>query len=522
MTTIGGLGLTTSTYQQITRERLRWYSAYITMLVIGAVFAGLAWRSAPDAFSIAVAALLMTAAAWVVKPIVGMHMTVLFTLFGDSVTMAWFPFTKNLSSKESLLYVADEFTVSPLELILVFAVVCWLVRHFARHDHPVVFGPLFRPLLVFTGFVGFGFMYGVARGGDLRVAVFESRGLMYLAIVYFLVSNTCHTAKQYRAMLWTAMVGVLGQSIMSLIYLAQLSPSARKDLEALGEHGASVSIDALIVFTIATLTFVGASRASRLVLLAMLVPVGYSYLVAQRRAAIIGLGLGLVALFVVLFWRQRRTFWRLAPVVLIAVVGYLGAFWNSAGTAGFPAQAIKTVISPGSVSETDQSSDIYRQIENADLSATIRDVPLTGLGFGRPFYQPFTLPDISFFEFYRYIPHNSMLWIWIQTGFFGFASLFFVVGRALAVGARKLRQLTSAADAAAVATASLFVMMYIVFAYVDIAWDARGTVFLALAFAICANFPTEIPAESHPPAYVVAFGSVPSGADTSTRDMVAR
>ena len=30
--------------------------------------------------------------------------------------------------------------------------------------------------------------------------------------------------------------------------------------------------------------------------------------------------------------------------------------------------------------------------------------------------------------------------------------------------------------------------MYLVFAYVDIAWDVRSTVFLALAFALCADF----------------------------------
>jgi O-antigen ligase len=487
-----GLGGTSSARQQISRERKRWYSAYITLMLVGAILAGLAWRSAPDAFSIAIAALLVTAAAWVVKPIVGMHLTILFTLFGDSVTTAWFPFTKNLSSKESLLYVADQINFSPLELILVFAVICWFVRHFARHDHHIVRGPALVPLLVFTGFVVVGFMYGVSRGGDIRVAVYESRGLLYLPIVYFLVSNTCHTARQYRAMLWTAMWGVLGQSIMALIYFAQLSATERKALEDLGELGASVAIDALIIFTLATLLFAGSARRTKFLLVAMLLPTGYTYLLAQRRAAIVGLGVGLIALFVVLFWRQRRTFWKVVPFFTLAAVGYLGAFWNSTGTAGFPAQAIKTVIAPGAISAKDQSSDIYRLIENADLNATIRDSPLTGLGFGQPFHQPITLPDISFFEFYRFIPHNSILWIWIKTGIFGFASMFFLFGRTLAVGARKIRQLSSAADVTVVVTATLFVMMYAIFAYVDIAWDARGAVFLGFAIAVCANFPVPV------------------------------
>jgi O-antigen ligase len=516
MTVQQRFGQTYSTVQQIGRDRRRWYSAYMTMLIVGAIFTGLAWSSAPSAFSIALAALVLTAAAWVVKPLVGLHLTILFTLFGDSVTVTWFPFTKDLSSRESLLYVARQINFTPLEAVLVFASVCWLIRHTARHEFPVVTGPLFRPLVIFTAFVIFGFVYGLSRGGDARIAVFEVRGLLYLPIVYFLVSNTCHTAKQYRALLWTAMCGVLGQSLMSLVYYFQQSEAKRKTLEALGEHGASVSMNALFVFAIASMLFAGATRRTRLVLLTMILPVAFTYLVAKRRAAIIGLAVALLGVFVVLFWRRRRTFWRIVPVLTLLLVGYVGAFWNSTGSAGFPAQALKTVIAPGSVSSRDASSDLYRVIENFDLRATIRQSPLTGLGFGQPFQQPITLPDISFFEFYRYIPHNSILWIWIQTGFFGFASLFFVLGRSLAIGARRTRQLFDGRDIAVVLTGTLFVLMYAVFCYVDIAWDARGTVFLALAIAICANFPVP------PLDDVVTVGASVAVADPETYSTTSR
>ena len=79
----------------------------------------------------------------------------------------------------------------------------------------------------------------------------------------------------------------------------------------------------------------------------------------------------------------------------------------------------------------DASSDLYREIENFDLVYTIRAEPLTGVGFGKPFYQPAPLPDISFFVFYRYIPHNSVLWIWLKMGFVGFVAMFFVIAAAL-------------------------------------------------------------------------------------------
>ena len=140
------------------------------------------------------------------------------------------------------------------------------------------------------------------------------------------------------------------------------------------------------------------------------------------------------------------------------------------------------------------------RMRDSDLNFTIRQAPLTGLGFGHPFSQPTPLPDISFYEFYRYIPHNSVLYIWIQTGFFGFMSMFFLFGRAMALAGRKLRDFTNPDDVIVVAVGATFVLMYAIFAYVDIAWDARGTVFLGLAFAICANFPSPEPIADQSPA----------------------
>ncbi|MEY2521606.1 MAG: hypothetical protein QOJ66_171 [Ilumatobacteraceae bacterium] len=493
-------GGASSVRKQAARERLRWYSAYIGLIALGMVLATLAWRRAPGVFSIALAALLLTALAWMAKPIVGMHLILLFTLFGDYVTINWFPFAKNLSSVESLLFVSNQLTISPLECTLAFASVCLLLRHRARHDRPIVIGPLFRPLLVFSGFVILGFLYGVSRGGDLRVAVFEVRGMLYLPVIYFLISNTCHTARQYRELLWTAMFGIFGNSLMSLLYLSKLSSEERKNLEALGEHGAALSMNALFIFTISSLLFKRASPRGRLLLGALCVPAGWAYLVSQRRAAVIGLSAALVVLAIVLFWHQRSRFWRVVPVAILVFVAYLGAFWHSSGSLGFPAQALKTVISPGSLSERDRGSDLYRQIENYDLSFTIRQAPVTGLGFGHPFSQPLPLPDISFYEFYRFIPHNSVLWVWIQTGFFGFVSMFFLFGRAMALAGRKLRSLTNSDDVIVVAVGATFVLMYAIFAYVDIAWDPRGTVFLGFAFAICANFPSPEPTADPSPA----------------------
>ena len=147
------------------------------------------------------------------------------------------------------------------------------------------------------------------------------------------------------------------------------------------------------------------------------------WLISQRRAAVVALAAALLLLGLMMWKVNRRLLRRIAPFVAVLVVGYLGAFWNNEGIVGFPAQALKAVISPTQVGEKDQSSDGYRIVENLDIMATIHAKPITGLGFGQRFYRPFPLPDISFFPFYEYLPHNNVLWMWIKTGIGGFVAL---------------------------------------------------------------------------------------------------
>ena len=131
---------------------------------------------------------------------------------------------------------------------------------------------------------------------------------------------------------------------------------------------------------------------------------------------------------------------------------------------------------------------MYREFERYDLWYTIRSDPLRGLGFGRQFYQPITLPDISFFVFWQYLPHNSILWVWIKTGFLGFVAMLYLFARTVQRGAITVARVTDPNHLAFSIAALGYVIMYIVFAYVDIAWDARATIFLAFAMAWCGDF----------------------------------
>jgi O-antigen ligase len=280
-------------------------------------------------------------------------------------------------------------------------------------------------------------------------------------------------------------------SALSLQYLNSLSPAEREMQQDLGEHSASVHFAFLFVLTLTLFLYRGASRITRWVLLSACALPLVTFFNAERRSAVVGLGMGVMMVFASLWWRNRAKFFLLVPVLAVVTIGYSAAFWNSTSPVAFPAQAIKTVVAPDQISADDQNSDLYRVVENANLNYTVRTEPLTGLGFGQKFLRPYALADISFFMMYEYIPHNSILWVWVKTGFFGFLSMLLVFAIAVREGGRRVVSMRDPTSAAMAMVGAANVAMFAVFAFVDIAWDARSMVLLGLSFAMCVLAPSE-------------------------------
>jgi O-Antigen ligase len=462
---------------------ISWWLGYLGCLVVSLGIAGIAWVTAPQRFSIALLVVLMTAVLCVARPVWGLYPVVLFALLGDAETAPSYPFVKNLSSRESILFLSDELTVSPFEILIAALVLGWVLNMLGTRQWTLYRGRLSRPMAVFIGFVFLGLVWGMARGGDPNVAIWELRPLLYLGVLYLLISNLFQRSEQYRALYWLVMIAITFNGILALRTYGMLSAAEKAGLESLGEHGAAVQANAMLVLIFATWLFHNRSWSARWLLPIMAVPVTWAYLIAERRAAMIALIAGFILLFVVLRWRSPHVFRVVAPIVLIVGTGYVGAFWSASGMVAFPAQAVKTVIAPEQQTEEDQASDLYRKIENLDIQATIKSNPALGVGFGQKFLMPHALPDISFFVFFEYITHNSILWIWMKAGIGGFLALLYLFSSAMRSGARALLRAHDGAHAAMTLTSVAFVAMFAVFAYVDIAFDVRNMVLLALALA---------------------------------------
>lgn len=205
-----------------------------------------------------------------------------------------------------------------------------------------------------------------------------------------------------------------------------------------------------------------------------------------RRSAILVLLVGVAVVAWLLF--PRRPLLVTAAGLVLATGGaiYLQAYWDGGrgGPMAEPARAIRSQFDPG---ERDASSDAYRETERQNLQRTIRESPVLGIGFGRPFTEYEPLPELDFWPLQRYTPHQNILWVWLKTGLLGIAVIlgtwFAAFRRALTAaraggGARSEIPLLPIVLAATLA-------MYLVYARVDLALPgSRAAVPLAIAIAL--------------------------------------
>ena len=458
------------------RARLSWLAWFAGSIGLALLIAILMVWAGPDLSQIAWIIYLAGAIIIIRQPRHGIYLITFLTIVGDALLTPTYPFAKNFSSPESLLYVHDALIFSPLEGYLVLALLTWLIRGVAQRKLDLYKGPLFWPTLIFALFSVFGLGHGIATGGDVTIALWEARAIFYLPLMILLTSNLIKESKQFNYLIYSAMAALILEGVIGVIYIfVELGPRWR-EVPAITEHPAAIHMNTLFVLVIAAWLF-KASYAKRLVLPLLIPPVLITYLVTQRRAAFVALALAIVFLLIALYFERRYLFWLIIPPLAVAGTLYLMAFWNAGGVLGGPAQAIKTIIAPDQLSQTDQSSNYYRFLENTNISFTIHNAPLLGIGFGHKFHVTVPLPDISMFVWYEYITHNSVLWIWIKMGVGGFFSLLYLLGMSIVSGGRAVRRIPAGDTRLIALAATLYLIMHFVFAYVDMAWDGQSMIY---------------------------------------------
>ena len=113
------------------------------------------------------------------------------------------------------------------------------------------------------------------------------------------------------------------------------------------------------------------------------------------------------------------------------------AFHNSTSLEAEPAHAVWSQFHPD---PRDFNSNLYRQIEDSDLAIDIKAVVFTGTGFGVLIPHPIPILDASNIDpLIDFIPHNTVLYVWLRLGTLGAIAFWCMVGAAIVAACRLAR-----------------------------------------------------------------------------------
>ncbi len=409
------------------------------------------------------------------------------------------PGIEPITDKTHLFRTLSSFTpvqlpMTPAEMILGVGLLAVLLPALGRRGSGFYRGSLFGPVIFFLLTVIASAVFGADRGTGtgpfmVQAAWAEARSFIYLVICYVLAANLITNRRRLHVVTWIIIltIGLKGLQGISH-YLVERRIGVQ--LESITGHEDVIFFGTFFLLLAAMLLF-GGDRRQRIVMLCLLAPVIFTELATSRRIAFFSLPFGLLIIGVGLFQTNRRLFFRIAPIVAILLVTYIGIFWNRTDTLlGEPARAFRSQV--GTTSMRDERSDAWRDLERENITGNIRSAPLTGLGFGRPyrFYVPEPSLVSSGFIYWTYITHNAIYWVWMKMGAIGFIAFWLLLGSAIVQGLTSFRKLSDSTLRVLAITIAGLVVMQVIFSYGDLGLTyARPMIFLGCMLGVLVRLP---------------------------------
>ena len=349
------------------------------------------------------------------------------------------PFTEHIALFHS---VTKGTFFTPAELLLAALLVVWVMKGALERDWRVPRSPLAKGIAAMYAValvVGVGL--GQVHHGSLQFAFWELRPWYYVGATYLLVSSLFAGRDLVRPLLWTIVLGTGFKSVQGVIVYFRVARHMTPRPEAILSHEESFFFAVFLLATTALWLFQirGPLRAVATILAPFVV---VADLGNARRTSFLLLYVGLPALLFAAHRampERRKMLVRLDVAVLVLAVVYIGVFWNhDQGSLGQGARAVHSAIAP---SARDQSSDQYRNTENADLIFDIHATRSIGQGYGVPINYVIPTADISTFDpMIAYIPHDSILYEWYRLGLLGELLLWSIVAFGILAAGRLVRR----------------------------------------------------------------------------------
>jgi len=313
-------------------------------------------------------------------------------------------------------------------------------------------GRLFWPIAGYMAFVGYGWVMGVATGGDFKISLQEVRSQFYLLVAYLMAVNLIKDSfretvtvrrnfTEVRRILWLTALAIGFKGVLYTIrrlHYITFGGMALPD-QGVGSHEEAFFFDCFIIMLTA-LSVCDVDRVLRRVMWALLPFVVVGDLACNRRAATAAFAVVIPMLLFAAYQaipNRRRLIVGLGLALIVGMSIYYPIYKDRYGMLAQPARAIKSQFDPD---PRDKSSNEYRVAEEADLYATIKSTPVLGYGYGKRMLHAVHIADISkIYIWWDIIPHNGILWIWMRVGTLGFIAFWLMIAAVIVDAARTLR-----------------------------------------------------------------------------------
>lgn len=314
--------------------------------------------------------------------------------------------------------------ISPFEIHLLFITLALFVHASIKKNF------IYKPITVWAAFLIFficltaGFLNGLRGGGDLLVALWEVRALIYLCLMYVIVSQIVDTKKQIYTLFWVIIVGITFKALQGVERFIDLGFTTG-GFDVLTNHEDPVFMVTLFILFLGFILYKTGKKQRNWILFFSLFLL-FGFYVAQRRATYASLMVSVTAFIIILPFIKQIQFMKYFLPALIVLGVYGASFWNASGTYARPVQMIKSgFVEPElETNFRDYSSNLYRDLENYNLAQTVVNNPVVGTGFGKRYDQPIPLVEIRY-SLRDYIPHNQIYWIIVKLGSVGFFAFWY-------------------------------------------------------------------------------------------------
>jgi len=286
--------------------------------------------------------------------------------------------------------------------------------------------PTPRPLvqLAFVSFAGtvFTFLSGVVRGGDVGIMLWQMDRVVYLPLVFWLFNMGFRGPADHIAIGKVLVAAGTTRALAAtyIIHTVYEKPDDNGIISILpyATTHADSMLFAMAFVVMLALAFTRPGKRYMRVVYVVLPILILGMISNHRRMVWVQIALVVFALYVVtptnaIKRKLQRTLLMLAPLV----AGYVLAGWNSGSRIFKPVQTLRSVVD----SKSDNST-LWRDIENFDLIATIRENPIFGVGYGHPYLEIVPLPAVDY-PLEKYLPHNSILGLFSSAGLVGYAAM---------------------------------------------------------------------------------------------------